>query len=345
MHGMNKTPVAWIVLLMLALVPVTQTGCATDKQIIAQAADAHKEINPAVLNDPVLAGYVQAIGQRIVDVAREMSDEGYGPKAHKQGDNEWMFKDIQFHLVNSPTLNAFTTGGQHIYLYTELFTTAKTEDEFAAVVAHEFGHIYGRHVQKGTNRQYAALGVAALGAVGGAALAGENSRLEGAALGGGVGLVAAQFANMGFTRDDEDEADKLGFAFYTRAGWDPNRFADFFQQMIDKGYDTTPEMLSDHPKLANRVANTKRRVSELPPHASSWRKPNVAGPQKFAEYQARARKLAKNAPKDKTLEAAQLMLAAFPSCVAPVEQPTQKQARTRLAQEAERQQKQKEKAR
>lgn len=335
MPAMTKIPSTWIVLLLLSLLPTFSTGCASDKQIIAQAADAHREINPAVLNDAVLSGYVQSIGQRVVDVARELSDEGYGPKAHKQGENEWMFKDIQFHLVNSPTLNAFTTGGQHIYLYSELFTTAKTEDEFAAVVAHEFGHIYGRHVQKGTNRQYAVLGAAAAAAVGGAVIAGEDNRLAGAAVGGGLGLAAGQFLGMGFTRDDEDEADKLGFKFYTMAGWDPVHFADFFQQMIDKGYDTTPEMLSDHPKLANRVENTKRRVSELPPQAKNWRKPNVASAQKFAEYQARAKKLAKTAPKDKTLEAAQLMLSAFPSCVAPLDQPSQKQARETLAKEVE----------
>ena len=47
---------------------------------------------------------------------------------------------------------------------------------------------------------------------------------------------------MGYTRGDEAQADELGFAFYTRAGWDPNHFADFFQQMIDLGYDKTPEV-------------------------------------------------------------------------------------------------------
>ena len=108
-------------------------GCATDKQVIAQASDAHREINPAVVTDPVLDRYIQSIGDRVVDTAREMHQQGFGPSAHKSEDSEWMFKEIQFHLVNSPTLNAFTTGGQHVYLYSELFTTSKTEDEFAAV--------------------------------------------------------------------------------------------------------------------------------------------------------------------------------------------------------------------
>ncbi len=69
---------------------------------------------------------------------------------------------------------------------------------------------------------------------------------------------------MGFTRGDEDQADKYGFMFYTHAGWDPKKFDAFFSDMIAKGYDTTPQWLSDHPTLANRVKATERRVSELP---------------------------------------------------------------------------------
>lgn len=325
---MNKTHRLFAVLMLPLL--LLATGCATDKQVIAQANDAHSEIKPAVISDAVLDAYVQQIGDRVVAIAKEMHEQGYGSKAHKGEESEWMFKDVQFHLVNSPTLNAFTTGGQHVYLYSELFIQSKTEDEFAAVVAHEFGHIYGRHVQKGMNRQYAILGGAALAAVGGAALAGEDNRMTGAAVGAGVGYAAGQFLGLGFTRSDEDEADKFGFQFYVRAGYDPAKFADFFRQMIEKGYDKSPEIASSHPKLANRVTNAERRVKELPPVASQWRKPNVVGPQKFQELQNRAQQYAKKVPRDKTLEAAQLMLAAFPSCVAPEDLPNQKAAQQKI---------------
>jgi predicted Zn-dependent protease len=327
-----------LALLVLPLLLIA-TGCATDKQVIAQANEAHSQIKPAVITDPVLDGYVQQIGDRMVAVAREMHAQGYGSKAHKGEDSEWMFQDIEFHLVNSPTLNAFTTGGQHIYLYSELFISSKTEDEFAAVVAHEFAHIYGRHVQKGMNRQYAILGGAAAAAVAGAALAGEDNRMTGAGVGAGVGLAAGQFLGLGFTRDDEDEADKFGFQFYVRAGYDPSKFADFFRQMIEKGYDKSPELVSSHPKLANRVTNAEKRVKDLPPVARQWRQPNILGPQRFAELQNRARQYAKKVPRDKTLEAAQLMLAAFPSCVAPEDLPDQRKAQEELIRAMESQEK------
>src|SRR3954466_1871221 len=133
-------------------------------------------------------------------------------------------KEMKFHFVNSKTLNAFTTGGEHMYIYTQLFETARTEDELAAVMAHEYGHVYARHVAKGMNRQYTALAAAA--ALGGAGyLAGGKARAPDCpALGAGGGAALGIFLNMGFPRQDEAEADKLGFDFYTHAGWDPQQF-------------------------------------------------------------------------------------------------------------------------
>jgi predicted Zn-dependent protease len=154
-------------------------------------------------------------------------------------------------------------------------------------------------------------------------------------------MAGGQFVNMGFTRHDEDEADKLGFDFYTRAGWDPNKFDDFFQQMIDQGLDTTPEMMSDHPSLKNRVTATKERVKKLPPTAPDWRRPPIASPEQFKALQARAAELGKSLPSDATLSpGSQQLLAALPrSCLTPVVQPDEIKARENLAKQAEEAQK------
>src|SRR5262249_12286963 len=152
-------------------------------------------------------------------------------------------------------------------------------------------------------------------------------------LGGGVGSgistaesaaslssTAGQFVGMGYTREDEDEADKLGLAFYTRAGWDPKHFADFFKHMIEAGYDKTPEFLSDHPTLANRVKNTDQRVAKLPPEAAGWRKPPIADAQQLHALQQRGAQLAQAMPNDQSMQQAQTLLSSFSSCVAPTDQ-------------------------
>jgi predicted Zn-dependent protease len=324
----------------IALLVVCAGGCATDKKVMAVADQAHTGLKPAVMEDPELAEYLQKVGDRIIETAVEMDRKGYGPKSHKSEDNRWMFSDkMRFYFVNSQTLNAFTTGGEHMYIYNGLFQECQSEDELAAVMAHEYGHVYARHVTKGMDRQLGqnvGTGVVAAGAgiaafvLGG----GVGTSVSTAQTAAGVSSTAGKFVGMGYTRGDEDEADKLGFAFYTHGGWDPNRFADFFRHMIEKGYDKTPEMMSDHPSLANRVANSERRVKELRPAAAQWRRPPVADARQFRALQQRGRQLAAAMPADKNLQQAQTMLAAFPSCVSPTDQPAQKEARKKVRSDA-----------
>lgn len=157
-----------------------------------------------------------------------MYRQGYGPAAQVDEDSQWMFSQkMQFHFVNSKTLNAFTTGGEHMYVYTELFQKTRNENELATVMAHEFAHVYGRHVQKGMNRQYGVL-LATVGAgAAGYALGDKSNRETYAGLAAGGAMLAGQLLNAGFTRGDEAEADEMGFEFYIRAGYDPDHFGDF----------------------------------------------------------------------------------------------------------------------
>jgi predicted Zn-dependent protease len=315
-------------------------SCATDRQVIAQAEDTQTQLDPAVMNDPQLRQYLEDMGARIVAAAKVLDAQHYGPDSHFKEKSDWMFsKDMEFHLVNSQTLNAFTTGGHHMNIYLALFETCRTEDELAAVMAHEYGHVYARHVQQGMDRQYYTLGGALLVGAGGYALGGKEHGLEYATVGAGLAYAGGQFLGLGFTRKDEAQADELGFTFYTHAGWDPRRFADFFQQLIDKGYDTSSDATSDHPTLKSRVAAANERVAKLPADAASWRKPPIADASQFASLKQHAAQVARGMPSDKSLEVAQTLLASVSSCVLPQDAPEQKAARARIAKAMEDEQK------
>jgi predicted Zn-dependent protease len=321
-----------VVLLLLPVLVASSTGCSflrpSDQNVIGQANQVHGSLEPAVIRDAEVQRYMDSIGNRILDGAVAY-DREKGHSKEKGLDNSWM-NDVKFHLVNSQTLNAFTTGGQHIYIYNQLFQDAKSEDELAAVMAHEFAHVYARHVHSGMERQYGVMAAALGGAALGYAAGGSESGGQYAAVGSGAGGALAQFFSKGYTRADENEADKLGFSFYIRAGWDPERFADFFKQMIEKGYDKTPEITSDHPSLANRVTETEARVERMSPEARRWRREPIADRREFESLQRAAIEAARDLPSDKTLAAAQLMLASFPSCVTPEDQPEQKKAQQEL---------------
>jgi len=105
------------------------------------------------------------------------------------------------------------------------------------------------------------------------------------------------------------------------AGWDPRHFGDFFQVMVDKGYDKTPEMLSDHPTLASRVKKAKERADHLGARVDSLLKPNIATPAQFNQYKQLAQLTGANMPNDEqALANTKQLLQALPrSCVMPYE--------------------------
>jgi predicted Zn-dependent protease len=316
-------PTRLLLVPLLGFLSLVGTGCANDKQVIGQANQFHQNLEPAVLKDAELNRYLQAVGDRIIAAAEELDKQGFGPTSHKKENASWMFAKggMQFHFVNSKTINAFTTGGNHMYIYTELFLKCDSEDELAAVMAHEFAHVYARHVQKGMNRQIVTmLGAAGVGAAGYAA-GGKEHGQQYASAGAGLAAMAGQYFGMSYTREDEDEADRLGFQFYVRAGWAPDHFADFFRKMIAMGMDTASAAASDHPTLKSRVEKTNQRVKNLPPDASKWQRPPVAGPAEFRRLQQRAAEVGRNMPTDQQIAQTKELLAALPrSCLTPLDQ-------------------------
>ena len=241
-------------------------------------------------------------------------------------------KDMKFHLVNSKTVNAFTTGGNHMYVYEALFQMCQSEDELAAVMSHEFAHVYCRHVQSGTNRQ-TGMQVFAYGAAGAGYLYGgkENGSSYADTAQKGAASVA-QFAGLSFTRGDEAQADEWGFKFYAHAGWDPDHFQDFFQRMITAGYDTKSAMQSDHPTLASRVAAAKKEAAAWDPaHPNgAGRVPPIKDVAAFAAVKQQAAAICAAQPDDSQTKSAQQLLASFNSCVAPTSSADQQAARAQM---------------
>lgn len=307
-------------------------GCAVkDQTVIAQAESTHGELSKAVVTDSQMAPYIQQVGDRIVTAGGTLYKEGKAkPKSKSDEDRSWMFSTntMKFHFVNSDTLNAFTTGGEHMYVYTELLRQCKDEQELAAVMSHEYAHVFARHVQAGMTRQTLAM-IGTAGAAGAAQLAGGADKGEsygqyaGTAAGAAVGLLG-----NGFTRKDESEADELGFKFYVQAGWDPDQFAGFFRTLLavekqsGRSSGGIQEYLSDHPATATRVANAEKWAKDYKAKNPDWQskiaKP-VADDSAFAAIKARSTAIAGQMPSDKALTAQKLATALPRSCLWPDE--------------------------
>ena len=103
--------------------------------------------------------------------------------------------------------NAFALPGGKVGVHTGMFQVAKTQDQLAAVIGHEIGHVYARHTNERVSRQAATSGVVGLiGAAAGARYGQGTSD----AITRGTGMAAQLGLLLPFSRVQETEADEIG---------------------------------------------------------------------------------------------------------------------------------------
>ena len=161
-------------------------------------------------------------------------------------------------LVNSHVPNAFSLPGGFLYVNRGLIELIGTEDELAAALAHEIGHVVARHV---VNQLLLTFTARALLKPVLDNLHKTNDVIEKIIL--QFGGAMAMLAMLHFSRRDEAQADLLGFYEVLRAGWDPHGFLNLFAH-LDKLEKSSGEMtlpfLSDHPPTPERRAAMQREL-------------------------------------------------------------------------------------
>ncbi|WP_066553130.1 M48 family metalloprotease [Croceicoccus bisphenolivorans] len=163
-------------------------------------------------------------------------------------------------LLNSPVNNAFAIPGGYIYTTRELVALMDNEAELAGVLGHEVGHVAARHAQQ---RQSAAQQNSILGAVG-AILSGVlfgNSQIG--QLGQQIAMQGSQLLTLKYSRSQETQADDLGIAYLSNAGYDPRAMATVLQSLAQQNAldaqmmgssNQVPEWASTHPDPAGRYS-------------------------------------------------------------------------------------------
>jgi predicted Zn-dependent protease len=138
-----------------------------------------------------------------------------------------------------------------------LLTHLSSEAELASILGHESGHVAARHsVQQISRAQVAQLGLG-LGSI----LSSDVRKYSGVA-GAGLGLLFLKFG-----RDDETQADQLGFRYALADGYDVRQMVSVFQ-MLDQqaklsGGGRLPEWQSTHPDPGNRIKATEKRLAAV----------------------------------------------------------------------------------
>ena len=180
--------------------------------------------------------------------------------------------NVRIVIIGDPEINAFTAGGQIVYLNSGLFTSALNANEVQGVIAHELGHIAGGHVLRQSEGQQQATGIMVL-----SLLLGAAAMAAGAGDAGMASIMAGQQMAMGrflaFTRDQESSADQAGATFLSRAGISGRGSLAFFRRLQNLEYrmDIPQEdsYARTHPLNSERIAALEQRYQSDP----AWNRP------------------------------------------------------------------------
>lgn len=161
-----------------------------------------------------------------------------------------------FTVMDDPTVNAFALPGGYIFITRGILTHMNSEAELASVVGHEIGHVTARHsVQQITRQQIAQIGLVA------GAIASEKIAQNLGVISQGLGVLFLKYG-----RDDETQADGLGFRYALDGGYDVRRMVDMFmilERVTARSGQRIPEWQSSHPDPGNRIAATRARLARV----------------------------------------------------------------------------------
>lgn len=204
-------------------VQVIQLSTLSDNQEVQLGKQIRQELinsgKVRLYNNRRLNSYLNQIGNRLARV----------------GDRPSL--PYRFAIVNDEDINAFATMGGFIYINTGLIKLADNEAELASVVAHEIGHVTGRHSLKQMRQEAIAQGILT------AAGLDEKKAIQ-------LGVTLA--LELPHSRKHEYEADQLGLIMLTKAGYAPGAMVDFMLK-LQKQSGNVPSILSTHPNSKDRA--------------------------------------------------------------------------------------------
>lgn len=223
---------------------------------------AEIEQNAKIVDDPVVAEYVNRVGQNLV-----RNSDARVPFTIK--------------VIDSDEVNAFALPGGYFYVNTGLIELAQDEAELAGVMAHEIAHVAARHGTRSATRsqlmQYASIPLLFIG--------------------GWAGYGVQQAANFAlpmtllkFSRQFEKDADFLGVQYLYKTGYDPASMVQFFERLKaqqKKKPNAIARAFSSHPLTKDRIKAVQKTINELLPEQHEY----AVTSSEFKDVKARLAKL------------------------------------------------------
>jgi len=154
--------------------------------------------------------------------------------------------------------NAFALPGNKIGVHTGMLSLVDNQDQLAAVIGHEIGHVLARHSNERASQELAvSQGMSIIQAV-----SAPQTALGQTAL-GLLGVGAQYGILMPYSRVHESEADMIGVDLMAKAGFDPRQSIGLWQKMEQASQGPQPlEFMSTHPSHATRIQDLEKHMPQ-----------------------------------------------------------------------------------
>jgi beta-barrel assembly-enhancing protease len=212
-----------------------------EEYFIGRAVAARILATYPLLKDKKLTDYVNMVGQSVA----------------LNSDKPTTFGGYHFAILDTNEVNAFACPGGTILITKGMLRTVRTEDELAAVLAHEVGHICHRDgieaISKARWTQaLTIIGSEAVKTYGSHDVARLTNIFEGS-----IDDVFKTLVVNGYGRSQENNADKSSLEYLSRTGYDPGALEKFLVRLAATSRGSGGGIMKTHPATADRIESVR----------------------------------------------------------------------------------------
>ncbi|NLX52781.1 MAG: M48 family metalloprotease [Deltaproteobacteria bacterium] len=172
-------------------------------------------------------------------------------------DTPELFAGFHFLVLDSDDINAFATPGGHVFITRGLIRCCRTEDELAAVVAHEIGHIQMRHGMKAIQKARLAEALTVLAREGVKTYGDQELTKLSNSFGDVISDITTTMINNGYSRAYEYQADAAAVTLLKHAGYEPGALVKMLQIMSKELKPGGSDFAKTHPSPQARMNELK----------------------------------------------------------------------------------------
>lgn len=200
-----------------------------------------------LLDNAAVTEYLNLVGQTLAAVS----------------DRPETFKGYHFAVMDTDEINAFAAPGGFIFVSRGMLRLCHTEDQLAAVLAHEIGHVQLMHAIGAISNSRWTGAFTTLTAEAGKSLGGDALKSLTTAFEGSINDISKTLIGSGYARSQERAADKVAIMLMPRLGYDPNALVAVLQNMSTKVKDADEGGFGKtHPPASDRIKDLREILAK-----------------------------------------------------------------------------------